>query len=149
VRSLYLDPEELNNNNLELRAKYQQMQREDVHFETYHTEEDYAILVVSYGTMSRVCKTAIDMLAEEGIHIGLVRPQTLFPFPLAAIREASQKPACRAVISIEMSMGQMVEDVDRAVQGRCPVEWYGKCGGDVPTPEEIIDVIKSLLSSTS
>ena len=149
VKSLYLDPEQLNDNNLQLKAKYDQMQREEVLFESYHTDTEYPILVVSYGTMSRVCKTAIDMLAEEGIDIGLIRPQTLFPFPTEAIRQASRQPGCRAVISIEMSMGQMVEDVDRAVQGRCPVEWYGKCGGDIPTPEEIIGVIKSLLSSTS
>jgi 2-oxoglutarate ferredoxin oxidoreductase subunit alpha len=149
VKSLYLDPEELNNNNLELKAKYQRMQEEDVRFEAYHTDSDYEMLIVSYGTMSRVCKTAIDMLAEEGLSVGLIRPQTLFPFPEEGVRLAANKSGCRAVVSIEMSMGQMVEDVERAVQGRCPVEWYGKCGGDVPTPEEIIGVIKSMLSSSS
>lgn len=148
VKSLYLDPEELNNNNLTLKAKYQRMQQEEVRYEAYHMDSDYQLLIVSYGTMSRVCRTAIDLLAEEGIKVGLIRPQTLFPFPDQAIRQAVQRDHCRAVISIEMSMGQMVEDVDRAVQGRCPVEWYGKCGGDVPTPEEIIGVIKSMLSSS-
>jgi 2-oxoglutarate ferredoxin oxidoreductase subunit alpha len=149
VKSLYLDPEELNNNNLTLKAKYQRMQREEVRFEAYHTDQDFSLLIVAYGTMSRVCKTAIDMLDQEGIAVGLIRPQTLFPFPEKAIGEAARRTGCRAVISIEMSMGQMVEDVDRAVQGHCPVQWYGKCGGDVPTPEEIIDVVKSTLSSIS
>jgi 2-oxoglutarate/2-oxoacid ferredoxin oxidoreductase subunit alpha len=146
VKSLYLDPVALNNNNLVLKEKYERMKREDVRYEAYATDKDYQILIVSYGTMSRVCKTAIDMLAEEGIHAGLIRPQTLFPFPETAVRKAAQHPACRLVISIEMSMGQMVEDVERCVQGACPVEWYGKCGGEVPTPEEIMDVIKSKLS---
>lgn len=148
VKSLFLDPEELNNNNLTLKAKYQRMQQEEVRYEAYHMDGDYQLLIVSYGTMSRVCKTAIDLLDEEGLNVGLIRPQTLFPFPDQAIRQAVQRDHCRAVISIEMSMGQMVEDVDRAVQGRCPVEWYGKCGGDVPTPEEIIGVVKSLLPSS-
>jgi 2-oxoglutarate ferredoxin oxidoreductase subunit alpha len=148
VKSMYLDPEELNNNNLTLKAKYQRMQQEEVSYEAYHMDGDYQLLIVSYGTMSRVCRTAIDLLDEEGLNVGLIRPQTLFPFPDQAIRQAVQRDHCRAVISIEMSMGQMVEDVDRAVQGRCPVEWYGKCGGDVPTPEEIIGVVKSMLSSS-
>ena len=143
VRSLYLDPEALNNNNLELRAKYERMKAEEVRFEAYNTEGDYRILIVSYGTMSRVCKTAINTLKAQGIEVGLIRPQTLFPFPDAAVRQAARKEGCRAVLSIEMSMGQMVEDVERCVQGVLPVEWYGKCGGDVPTPEEIIDLVKT------
>ncbi len=143
VRSLFLDPEALNNNNLELRAKYERMKAEEVRFEAYNTEGDYRILIVSYGTMSRVCKTAINTLKAQGIEVGLIRPQTLFPFPDAAVRQAARKKSCRAVLSIEMSMGQMVEDVERCVQGVLPVEWYGKCGGDVPTPEEIIDLVKT------
>jgi 2-oxoglutarate ferredoxin oxidoreductase subunit alpha len=102
------------------------------------------VLIVSYGTMSRVCKTAIDQLKEEGIEIGMVRPQTLFPFPELAVREAALKDGCKAVISIEMSMGQMVEDVQMSVQGKVPVSWYGKCGGDIPTPEEVIEAVKGL-----
>lgn len=148
VKSLFLDPEELNNNNLTLRAKYQQMKAEEVRFESYNTEKPYQLLIVSYGTMSRVCKTAINTLKEQGVEVGLIRPQTLFPFPDEAIRQAARKEGCKAVLSIEMSMGQMVEDVERCVQGALPVEWYGKCGGDVPTPEEIIDLVKSKIAST-
>jgi 2-oxoglutarate ferredoxin oxidoreductase subunit alpha len=142
VKSLFLDPEVLNAHNLELKAKYDRMQREDVQYETVNLDADYSGLIVSYGTQSRVCKTAIENLKQEGIQIGMVRPKTLFPFPLTPIREAAAKPGCRAVMSIEMSMGQMVEDVERAVQGRCPVSWYGKCGGEVPTPEEIMETVK-------
>lgn len=144
VKSLFLDPEVLNNNNLILKAKYERMKKEEVQYEAYNTEVDYEALIVSYGTMSRVCRTAIDMLKDEGINVGMIRPLTLFPFPEEAIFKAASEKNCKRVFSIEMSMGQMVEDVERCVKGRRPVQWYGKCGGEIPTPEEIIDVIKGL-----
>jgi len=146
VKSLFLDPVILNENNLQLRAKYERMKQEEVQFEAYHTDGDYKVLIVSYGTMSRVCKTAITMLAEQGIEVGLIRPKTLFPFPETAVLDAARKESCQTVISVEMSMGQMVEDVERSVRGSRPVQWYGKCGGDVPTPEEIIDLVKCTLA---
>ena len=145
VKSLYLDPEMLNNHNLVIKAKCEQMQKEDVRYEAYHMDGEYQVLLVSYGTMSRVCRTAVDVLAEKGIEVGLLRPQTLYPFPEEAVRSAASKASCTKVLSIEMSMGQMVEDVQRSVQGACPVQWYGKCGGDVPTPEEIIDLVTSIV----
>ena len=144
VKSLFLDPVQLNENNLILKAKYEQMKKEEIRYEKYNTDSDYKVLVVSYGTMSRVCKTAIDQLKEGGFEVGLIRPQTLFPFPETAVREAALNDGCKAVISIEMSMGQMVEDVSMAVQGKLPVSWYGKCGGDIPTPEEVIEAIQGL-----
>ena len=143
VRSLFLDPEQLNNNNLKLKAKYDRMKREETRYEGYNIDSDYKLLIVSYGTMSRVCRTAIDSLKLSGTEVGMIRPQTLFPFPEKAIYDAASKKSCKMVASIEMSMGQMVEDVERSVLGKRPVEWFGKCGGDVPTPEEIIDFIKS------
>lgn len=145
VKSLFLDPVQLNDHNLLLKAKYERMKREEVRYEAYNIDGDYRALVVSYGTMSRVCRTAIDFLKEEGLEIAMIRPQTLFPFPEAAIRGAAGKDSCQVAISIEMSMGQMVEDVERSIQGRCPVEWYGKCGGEVPTPEEVMDAIRGML----
>jgi 2-oxoglutarate ferredoxin oxidoreductase subunit alpha len=144
LRSLYLDPEELNRQNLILKAKYEQMEREDIRFEAYNTDGDYSGLIVSYGTMSRVCRTAIDQLKAAGVEIGMIRPQTVFPFPEDAIQKAAAKDGCRWVASIEMSMGQMLEDVERSVGGERSVFWYGKCGGEVPTPEEVIDFVKSL-----
>jgi 2-oxoglutarate ferredoxin oxidoreductase subunit alpha len=74
----------------------------------------------------------------------MIRPQTLFPFPKTAIYEAAGKQSCQAVLCVEMSMGQMVEDVERSVCGRRPVHWYGKCGGEVPTPEEVMEEVKKL-----
>jgi 2-oxoglutarate ferredoxin oxidoreductase subunit alpha len=145
IRSLYLDPEVLNRNNLELKAKYDQMKREEVRYEACNTDGDYRVLIISYGTMSRVCRTAIDQLKEEGLEVAMIRPLTLFPFPEKAVEQAAAQDSCQAVASIEMSMGQMVEDVERSVKGQRPVTWFGKCGGEVPTPEEVIAYVRSLI----
>ena len=144
VKSLFLDPDALNNNNLELKAKYERMKKEDVQYERYNMDGDYKVLIVSYGTMSRVCKTAIDNMKEDGLEVGMIRPQTLFPFPEVAVFESASKESCKAVVSFELSMGQMVEDVQRCVQGVRPVHWYGECGGNVPSPEKVVEVVKPL-----
>ena len=145
VKTLYLDPEELNAHNLMLKEKYDRMAREEILYENYNLDGDYKVLLVSYGTMSRVCRTAIDNLKTEGLEIGMVRPQHLFPFPCQAILDAAEKKSCQAVLSVEMCMGQMVEDVERSVLGKRPVHWYGKCGGEVPTPEEVMEETRKLL----
>jgi 2-oxoglutarate ferredoxin oxidoreductase subunit alpha len=142
VKSLFLDPVELNQNNLTLKAKYEKMQAEEVRYEAYNIESDYRALIVSFGTMSRVCRTAIDFLKEEGLEVGMIRPQTVFPYPEEAVFDAAARKGCEIVFSIEMNMGQMIEDVQRSVKGHREVRWYGKCGGEVPTPEEIMDVIR-------
>lgn len=142
VKSLYLDPDELNAHNLMLKAKYERMAVEEIRYDSYNIDSDYEALIVSYGTMSRVCRTAIDNLKKEGIEIGLIRPQTLFPFPEKAVQNAAVKDSCQRVYSIEMNMGQMVEDVRLSVEGARPVKWYGKCGGDVPTPEDVMEAVR-------
>jgi len=142
VKSLFLDAQLLEEHNLALKAKYDRMKQEEVRYEPYNIDSDYRALIVSYGTMSRVCKTAIDNLKTVGLEVAMIRPQTLFPFPINPIREAASKEGCEAVISFELSMGQMVEDVERSVQGKCPVYWHGKAGGEIPTPEEVIDKVR-------
>ena len=146
VKSLYLDPTELNNHNLLLKSKYDQMKREEVRHEAYNTDGEYQALIVSYGTISRVCKTAIDLMKSEGVEVGLIRPQTLFPFPEQGIYDAAVKKSCQRVISIELNMGQMVDDVERSVKGEKEVTWFGQCGGDMPTPEAVMEHIHSLIS---
>ncbi|MBW2448844.1 MAG: 3-methyl-2-oxobutanoate dehydrogenase subunit VorB [Deltaproteobacteria bacterium] len=147
VKSLFLDAEQLEEHNLALKAKYDRMKQEEVRYEPYNIDSDYRALIVSYGTMSRVCKTAIDNMKAEGTEVAMIRPQNLFPFPEAPIRQAASKDGCKAVISVELSMGQMVEDVERSVQGKCPVYWHGKAGGDIPTPEEVIDTVISFIKT--
>jgi len=144
VKTLYLDPEELNAHNLKLKAKYERMEQEQVRYEPYNLDGPYRLLIVSYGTMSRVCRTAIDHLKEEGLEVGMIRPQHLYPFPAKAILDAADREGCEAVLSVEMSMGQMVEDVERSVAGKRAVHWYGKCGGEVPTPEDVMGEVKKL-----
>ncbi len=145
VKSLFLDPRALNDHNLKLKAKYERMMREDLRYEAYNADTDYQALIVSFGTMSRVCRTAIDALKRQGIEVGMIRPQTLFPFPEKAIHEAAIRPSCKVVLSIELNMGQMLEDVQRAVLGERPVHWHGNAGGDIPSPEDIMDLVKSFL----
>ena len=145
IRSLFLEPEILNQHNLDLKAKYDRMKKEEIRYEAYNTEAEYKVLIVSYGTMSRVCRTAIDELKADGLEVAMIRPQTVFPFPEKAVENAAAKESCQAVASIEMSMGQMVEDVERSVKGKQPVSWYGKCGGEVPTPEEVMEEVRKIV----
>jgi 2-oxoglutarate ferredoxin oxidoreductase subunit alpha len=143
IRSLYLDPIVLERNNREIFAKYARMEREEIRFERYNVKPDNRLLIVSYGTMSRICKTVIDDLAAKGTSVGLLRPITLYPFPAAAIAEAAK--GAKAVVSIEMSMGQMVDDVRLAVNGAKPVHFFGRTGGVVPTPDEVTENVLKLL----
>jgi len=145
VKSLFLVGNSLEENNRCLKAKYEQMKKEEIMFATYNCDTNYVALIVSYGTMSRVCRTAIDLLKNEGIEVGMIRPQTLFPFPEKAVQEAAWKPSCKVVTSMELSMGQMVEDVERVVQAKRPVTWFGVAGGIVSTPEEIVAEMKRVI----
>jgi 2-oxoglutarate ferredoxin oxidoreductase subunit alpha len=143
IRSLFLDPLVLERNNLELAAKYARMEREEVRFERYNVRPDNRLLLVSYGTMARVCKTVIDELGAKGISLGLLRPISLFPFPKAAIAEAAK--GVKAVLSVEMSLGQMVDDVRLALNGAKPVHFFGRTGGVVPTPDEVAENVQKYL----
>ncbi len=145
VKSLFLDPQALEKNSFALAEKYKKMKEEEVRYELYKVKDDCQILLISYGTMARICQTVIDEMEEEGVSVGLLRPITLFPFPENEIREQAWKENIRAVLSVEMSTGQMVEDVDKAVRGKKPVEFYGRTGGIVPSPEEVRDYILKIL----
>jgi 2-oxoglutarate ferredoxin oxidoreductase subunit alpha len=143
IRSLFLNPDELEQNNIELRAKYDAMERDEVRFESYHADEDMDVMVVAYGTMARIAKTAVDVLREGGRRVGLLRPISLYPFPKQAMREASIR--AKAVLVIELSMGQMVEDVEWSAAEGVPVHFYGKTGGTIPAPEDIGEEISKVL----
>ena len=109
--------------------------------EQYHTD-DARYLMVAYGATARIVKSAVDKARAEGIPVGLIRPITLWPFPTAEIAAAAEQ--AKAFLCVEMSMGQMVEDVRLAVNGRRPVEFYGRTGGMVPTPAEILNEIRRM-----
>lgn len=143
AHSLFLDPESLEKNNHVIAAKYKRWEKEEVRYATYNLDQDPKLLVVAYGTMARICITAIDELKQEGIEVGLIRPITVYPFPTDIIAEHGKKIG--NVISIEMSMGQMVEDVQAAVGHGIKVGFFGRTGGIVPSPDEVIQALKAKL----
>ena len=143
INSLYLDPEQCHQLNVRLQVKYQKMAEKEQRWEEFYADEDVDVLVVAYGTMSRICRTAIEGLRAEGHRLSLFRPISLFPYPSEPLRKAADR--AEKVISIEMSMGQMVEDVRLAVEGSKPVEFYGLAGGLVPTLEQVREALLELL----
>lgn len=141
VNSLYLKAEDLEQHNLDLGAKYRSMQGE-VRHELYRADDDLDVLIVAYGTVARIARTSIDALREKGIKAGLFRPITLYPYPAEGLARAAGRAA--RVLVAELSMGQMVEDVQAIVAGRVPVEFYGRVGGMVMTAEELADQAEKL-----
>lgn len=141
INSLALDPKELEDHNHRLQDKYNQMREKETRYELYNMEEA-EIVLVAYGTTSRIVKNAIQDLKEQGIHVGLIRPITLWPFPEKAFDEIPS--SCKALMSVEMSLGQMIDDVKIASNGRWPVHFYGRTGGMIPTPEGIIEKVKEI-----
>ncbi|MDI6813700.1 MAG: 3-methyl-2-oxobutanoate dehydrogenase subunit VorB [Desulfitobacteriaceae bacterium] len=142
VNSLFLDPVELEEHNLKLKEKYDHMVAEETRAESYFTE-DSEIVLVAYGSSARVAKAAVDQARAQGIKAGLFRPITLFPFPKHQIQEACQN--AKQVLTVEMSLGQMVEDVRYNLEFRIPVHFYGRVGGMVPTTRAVFDEIKRLV----
>ena len=106
--------------------------------------EDADYVFVAYGSTARICQKSIQLAREQGIKVGLLRPITLYPFPTKPIADLCGK--VKGFMSVEMSAGQMVEDVRLAVEGRTQVEFYGRMGGVVPTPEEIVEALKNKFS---
>ncbi len=148
LKSLFLDPVALEKNSFDLAKKYDQMRREETRFKSYRISPKNTVLVVAYGTMARICQTAIDELENEGVSVGLFRPITCFPYPEAELRAEADKPNIKTVLTIEMSMGQMVEDVERIVGRDKPVKFFGRTGGIVPSPEEVMEQIRLVVNQT-
>jgi 2-oxoglutarate ferredoxin oxidoreductase subunit alpha len=142
ITTLSLEAEEMEAINLRLQAKYREIEKNEVLFEEYDCE-DAEYLVVAFGTSARVSQKAVEMARAEGIKAGLLRPITLYPFPTNAISNYANK--VKGILTVEMSAGQMVEDVRLAVNGRTPVEFYGRLGGIVPSPDEVLNALKTLL----
>ncbi len=141
INSLYIDPLELSAHNAKLIAKYERMAREELRFERY-CADDAEILLVAYGITARICRTVVDLGRQAGLKLGLFRPISLFPFPYAPLADLIAEVGVNKVICVEMSAGQLVEDVRLAVEGRVPTVLYGYPGGVVPLPAEILSRIK-------
>jgi len=144
VRTLWLHPENaVEIHNVELHKKYEKIKKEVVKYET-HLIDDAEIIIVAYGTASRVAKGVVNRLRKQGLKIGLIRPITLWPFPEEIIKESATPN--RKFLVIEMSMGQMVEDVKLAVADKSPVYFLGRAGGWVPDEKIIIQKIEEILN---
>ena len=142
ISSIVLEPEELEQHNLKLDAKYKEIMAKEVRYEEYRTD-DADLIVVAYGVVSRIVYSAVDQAREEGLKVGLLRPITLWPFPSAPI--AKLAATAQRFLAVELSTGQMVEDVQLAVNGRAPVHFYGRCGGMVPGGAELLAEFKKVL----
>jgi pyruvate/2-oxoacid:ferredoxin oxidoreductase alpha subunit len=139
VTSLILEADVMERHLLKLEAKYQRAQREAVRAECWRTD-DADFVLVGYGIVGRVLKAAVELARARGMAVGLLRPITLFPFPTAQIRELSRRAKAFAVV--ELSNGQLVDDVRLALEGRCPVEFYSRMGGNVPSAEEVLAFVE-------
>jgi 2-oxoglutarate/2-oxoacid ferredoxin oxidoreductase subunit alpha len=141
ITSLELSAERLERVNLTLQEKLEQVRRNEVRFRE-HKVQDADILVVGFGTMGRIAQTAAEMAREQGIRVGVFRPVSLWPFPEARLEELS-KQASRILV-VEMNAGQMVDDVRLVVGKDYPVEFYGRMGGIVPLPDDVLEVIERI-----
>ena len=135
ITSLLLAADECEARNIRLKAKFDEMEKNECRWEEIGTE-DADIVLVSYGTPSRIAQSAADQLRAQGLKVGLLRPITVWPFPYARLRELAEG-GVKGFMAVEMSQGQMVDDVRLAVGGLKPVSFYGRCGGVVPTVSEV------------
>jgi 2-oxoglutarate ferredoxin oxidoreductase subunit alpha len=141
INSLYLKPDELENSIIERYKKYDIIKETETEAELYLTE-DCDILVCAFGATARVVKSAVNDARAQGIKAGLFRPKTLWPFPVKEINEAAKN--AKKLLSVEMSMGQMVDDIKLAINCSKPVEFFGRTGGVIPTPAEVLGEIKRM-----
>ena len=142
ITSLHLLSEKMEEINIHLQNKYKEIQKNETRFEEIQTD-DAELLIVSFGLSSRSCQKAIELAREEGLKVGILRPITLFPFPTEAINKLSKK--VKGILVVEMNAGQMVEDVRLSVDCDVPVSFYGRMGGMIPQPDDIVKELKKLI----
>ena len=141
ITSLELRSEEMEQINLRIQAKYRKIEETEVRFEEYKTE-DTEYLIVAFGSAARIAKKVIAIARDQGLKVGLLRPITLWPFPGKRIAELGKQ--VKGILSLEINAGQMIEDIRLAVECKVPVEYYGRLGGIIPEPEEVVATIKSM-----
>ncbi len=141
INSLYLKPDELEKSVNDRFARYDVIKEKETDAELYLTE-DCDVLLCAFGATARVVKSAVNDARAQGIKAGLFRPKTLWPFPVKEINEAAK--SAKKLLSVEMSMGQMIDDIRLAINCSKPVEFYGRTGGVIPTPAEVLAEIKKV-----
>jgi 2-oxoglutarate ferredoxin oxidoreductase subunit alpha len=143
ITSLFMKPEDMEKHNLKLIEKYNEMRKTEVRYEEKNMDDaDY--IFVAYGLSSRICLKAMDIARSKGIKVGLFRPITLFPYPYERLFERAEN--LKMALTVELNSGQMVEDVMLAVNGKIPVKFYGKMGGILPTPDEVVEHLEKCIS---
>ncbi len=147
INSLFLDPEELERHNRKLKAKFDTIVRDEVRYHTLGEEGECDVAIVAYGTVARVCTAAIEELAERGLKVTMLRPVSLFPYPYQAVRKAAER--AKAVLVVELSTGQMIEDVQLALEGIRPIHFHSRVGGMLVTPEEVVEKVTAIAAGTS
>jgi 2-oxoglutarate ferredoxin oxidoreductase subunit alpha len=145
VTSLDLDPNQQELFNAKLQSKYREIERREVRYESLLCE-DAEYIVIAYGLSARVSQKAMELARENGIKVGLIRPVTLFPYPYEVIEKTVTN--VKGILTVEMSAGQMLEDVAMAVRGKVPLYFHGRTGGMLPSPEDILELIKSIAGGT-
>jgi 2-oxoglutarate/2-oxoacid ferredoxin oxidoreductase subunit alpha len=141
IITYYLTPEELERHNLILKKKYEDFSLTHSKCEMYKVE-NAEYIIIAFGISARICKKTITMARERGIMIGLIRPLTIAPFPEKTIYEFSRK--AKSILVVEMNLGQMFDDVKLAINGRAPIYFYGRTGGSIPMPSEILFEIEKM-----
>lgn len=139
ITSLHMIPEAMQETNLHLQRKYKQIDEQELRYELIDCD-DAEIVLVAFGLIARICQKVAHLAREKGIKVGVVRPITLWPFPYQAISEVASK--VKGMLTVEMNAGQMVEDVRLAVNGKVPVEFLGRMGGIIPSPDEILHTLE-------
>lgn len=142
LTSLELEPHHMEEKNLHLQAKYQEIREKEVRYEEILCD-DAEYVIIAFGSASRIAQKVIELCREEGLKVGLLRPITLWPFPTKEIHELSKR--VKGMLSFEINAGQMIEDIRLSVAGNTPVAYYGRMGGIVPTPEEVVEALKKEL----
>lgn len=142
ITSLHIQPEKMQEINLHLQAKYDRIRKEEVRHQLV-SADDAEVLLVGYGLSARICHRAVELARQRGIKVGLMRPITLFPYPYEILRKLREQ--LRGVLVVGLNAGQMVEDVRLAIEGQVPVEFFGKMGGIIPLPDEVVEKVVALM----
>lgn len=137
INSLYIQPDELEEVNHRLFARYAEIKKNETLCEEYMCD-DAEVVLTAYGTVGRIAKSSVKLLREKGVKAGLIRPITLYPFPDEVYAKVANNGVCKKMLCVELSMGQMIEDVRLSVEGKVPVEFFGRVGGNVMTAEDIV-----------
>jgi 2-oxoglutarate ferredoxin oxidoreductase subunit alpha len=143
ITSLFIQPEEMEQVNLQLQEKYRSIEKNEIRVQEIDTE-DADFIIVAYGLSARIAHKVMELLRAEGMKVGVIRPITLWPYPYETIAKAAEH--VKGFLALELNAGQMVEDVRLGVNGRCPVGHYGRMGGIIPSPEEVVEVVKDMYS---